>query len=129
MDSKAVAEGIDRAHKEISVLQYNDENSLSCTIHLAFYFAKEYYTMIREMPGGKGFADICFIPRKLHLDKPAVIIELKWDKKASGAIAQIKNRQYVDAVKEYKGNLLLVGINYDKKTKEHTCVIEKLQPV
>ena len=85
--------------------------------------------MIREMPGGKGFADICFIPRKLHLDKPAVIIELKWDKKASGAIAQIKNRQYVDAVKEYKGNLLLVGINYDKKTKEHTCVIEKLQPV
>lgn len=63
MDEKAVAEGIDKAHKEISILQYNDENSLSCTINLAFYFAREYYTIIRELPLGKGYADICFIPR------------------------------------------------------------------
>ena len=80
MDGKTVAEGIDKAHKEISILQYNDENSLSCTIHLAFYFAREYYTIIRELPTGKGFADICFIPRKIHADKPAAVIELKWDK-------------------------------------------------
>ena len=58
-----------KAHEEISILQYNDENSLSCTIQLAFYFAREYYTMIREMPAGKGFADICMIPRKKHSDK------------------------------------------------------------
>lgn len=127
MDSNAVAEGIDRAHKEISILQYNDENSLSCTIHLAFYFAREYYTIIRELPGGKGFADICFVPRTLHMDKPAMIIELKWDQGAIGAIAQIKDRHYVDALKEYRGNLLLVGINYDRKTKKHTCIIEKMQ--
>ena len=126
MDSQAVVEGIDRAHKEISVLEYNDENSLSCTINLAFYFAREYYTIIREMPGGKGFADICLIPRKMHMDKPAVVIELKWDKDAAGAIAQIKDKNYVDALKDYEGNLLLAGISYDKKSKTHTCIIEKV---
>lgn len=81
------------------------------------------------MPGGKGFADICFIPRKLYADKPAVIIELKWDKNASGAIAQVKDKHYMEALKEYRGNILLAGINYDRKTKMHTCKIEKLQKV
>lgn len=127
MDSQAVAEGIDRAHREISILEYNDENSLSCTVNLAFYFAREYYTIIRELPSGKGFADICLIPRKLHMDKPAAVIELKWDKDAAGAIAQIKDKNYVDALRDYEGNLILAGISYDKKTKAHTCVIEKVQ--
>lgn len=126
LDGDAVARGIDKAHKEISILQYNDENSLSCTVHLAFYFAREYYTIVRELPTGKGYADICFIPRKLYADKPAVVIELKWEKSAEGAIAQIKNKEYVEALKDYHGNLLLAGIKYDKKEKEHTCVIEQL---
>ena len=126
IDEKAVAEGIDKAHREISILKYNDENSLSCTINLAFYFAREYYTIVRELPSGKGFADICFIPRKIHSEKPAVIIELKWDKDAKGAIEQIKERHYVEILKEYKGNLLLAGINYDKKSKKHECVIEEI---
>ncbi len=125
-DASAVAEGIDRAHDEISVLQYNNENALSCTINLAFYFAREYYTVIRELPTGKGFADICLIPRKAHADKPAAILELKWDKTAEGAIAQIKNKRYVDALKDYRGNLLLAGINYDKETRKHSCVIERV---
>ena len=129
MDEDAVARGIERAHQEISALEYNDENSLSCTISLAFYFAREYYTVIRELPTGKGFADICFIPRKMYADKPAVVVELKWDKSARGALEQIKDREYVEALKEYKGNLLLAGINYDRKTKTHTCVIEKFQKV
>lgn len=124
LDAEAVAKGIDQAHDEISILQYNDENSLSCTINLAFYYAREYYTIIRELPTGKGFADICLIPRQLHADKPAAIIELKRDKDAQGAIDQIKRKEYVNALKDYKGNLLLVGINYDKD-KNHTCVIEK----
>ena len=126
MDADAVAAGIDKAHEKISILQYNNENALSCTINLAFYFAREYYTIIRELPTGKGFADICMIPRKIHADKPAVIIELKWDKSASGAIAQIKEKKYIDALSEYQGNLLLAGINYDKKIKKHTCLIEKV---
>ncbi len=126
MDAEAVAEGIDRAHEEISILKYNDENSLSCTINLAFYFAREYYTIVRELPTGKGFADICLIPRQLHADKPAVIIELKKDQNAEGAIAQIKKKNYVKALESYKGNLLLAGINYSKD-KKHSCVIEKVK--
>ena len=129
MDADAVAAGVEKAHEEISILQYNDENSLSCTINLAFYFAREYYTIVRELPTGKGFADICFIPRKIHADKPAVVLELKWDKNAKGAISQIKEKDYVDALKDYHGNLLLAGINYDKKTKKHSCIIEKMEKV
>lgn len=125
MDAEKVAKGIEQAHKEISILTYNDENSLSCTVNLAFYFAKEYYTIIRELPRGRGFADICFIPRKIYMDKPAVVIELKWDKSAEGAIQKIKDKQYIDALKDYYGNLLLAGIDYDKKTKQHSCIIEK----
>ena len=126
MDADTVAKGIDQAHDEISILQYNDENSLSCVIGLAFYYAREYYTIIREMPTGKGFADIFFLPRPMHMDKPAAVIELKKDKNAQGAIEQIKQKNYVKALEDYKGNLLLVGINYDAE-KKHSCVIEKWQ--
>ena len=126
-DAEAVASGIEKAHEEISILQYNDENSLSCTINLAFYFAREYYTIVRELPTGKGFADVCMIPRKKHLDKPAVVIELKWDKSVSGALEQIKEKHYVNALKDYQGNILLVGINYNKTTKKHECAIEDIE--
>ena len=126
-DEKTVAEGIERAHEEISILSYHDENSLSCTIMLAFYCAREYYHIVRELPTGKGFADICMIPRKKYAQKPAVVIELKWDKSAQGAIWQIKEKNYPAALEEYHGNLLLAGINYNKKNKIHTCQIEKMQ--
>ena len=66
-------------------------------------------------------------PKTMHLDKPAIVIELKWDKSAVGAIEQIKEKQYRNALKDYQGNLLLVGINYNKKTKKHECVIEAMQ--
>ena len=76
------------------------------------------------MPSGKGYADIVFLPRK-QSDKPAMVVELKYDKSAKGAIAQIKEKQYMEALAEYKGNLLLVGINYDKEKKKHSCIIEE----
>jgi len=63
------------------------------------------------------------LPRRLS-DKPAMIVELKWDQSARGTISQIKNRQYVKGLEEYKGKLLLIGINYDRKTKTHDCMIE-----
>ena len=126
LNEHEVARGIDRAHQEVSILQYNDENALSYTINLAFYAARDYYTVIRELPAGKGFADIGMIPRKLHADKPAVIIELKWDKSVKGAISQIKDKQYFAALEEYKGNLILAGINYDRVKKIHSCEIEKV---
>lgn len=127
MDEETVAKGIEAAHQEMSILQYNDENALSYTVGLAFYYAREFYTIIRELPTGKGFADICFIPRKKSLDKPAVLIELKWDKDADTAIRQIREKNYPSALQEYSGELLLVGINYDKRTKKHECIIEKFQ--
>ena len=81
--------------------------------------------MHRELAGGKGFADIVFIPRKKFPDKPAMVVELKWNKSAEGAISQIKNKEYCASLEKYKGDLLMVGINYNKKTREHTCIIEE----
>lgn len=122
-----VGKCLDDIHSEsTSILSYNNENSLSCVITLAYYSARKDYTLIREFPAGKGFADIVFLPRTAS-DKLAMIIELKWDKNAKGAVDQVKNKQYVNALTEYSGNLLLVGINYDKKTKTHTCMIEKFE--
>lgn len=118
-----VAKAVEEAHFESSYLQYNDENALSYTISLAFYVACNYYTVIRELPAGKGRADIVYLPRKQHADKPALLVELKWNQTAESAIAQIRERHYPKALEDYKGNLLLVGISYDKKKKKHTCRI------
>lgn len=124
-DEATVAEYIDAVHSDnTSILSYNDENSLSCVITLAYFSAGKDYMLVREMPAGKGFADIVFLPRR-NADKPAMIIELKWDKSADGAVEQIKNKKYINALKDYDGEVLLVGINYDKATKKHSCVIEK----
>ena len=92
------------------------------TIYLAYIMARNDYTMVREFPSGKEFADVVFIPR---YDKPAMIIELKYDKDADTAIKQIKEKKYFFGLEKYLDNLLLVGINYDKEIKKHTCVIEK----
>lgn len=125
METEAVARGVDAVHSSAtSILSYHDENSLSCVITLAYYSAKKDYILIRELPAGKGFADMVFLPRK-HCNKPAFIVELKWDKSARGAVAQIKEREYMQALKGYCGELLLVGINYDKKSKTHRCEIER----
>ena len=126
LENKVVAEKIQAAHFETSILKYNDENALACVLSLAYYSARAYYTEIRELPSGKGFADIVYLPRKEHLDRPAMIIELKWDKSADSAIRQIKERNYPLVLNGYCENLLMVGINYDTKTKIHECIIEKL---
>ena len=124
---KQVAEAVRQAHFETSYIQYNDENALSYTISLALYAARNFYTIHREYVSGKGFADLVFLPRKKFQEKPALVIELKWNKSAEGAIAQIKRREYCRSLEEYQGNLLLVGVNYDIRTKEHECVIEKVE--
>lgn len=127
MRSEVVAEGIQKVHEEnTSILAYNDENALSCVLSLALYSASNYYTIVRELPTGKGYADLVFIPRKQFADKPAMIVELKWDETIQSAISQIKEKNYLSALEAYQGNLLLVGINYDKKTKMHECQIEQI---
>jgi ribosomal protein S8 len=126
-EADEVAQYISQTHMEnTSILQYNDENSLSCVITLAYYNAINDYTIVREFPAGLGFADIVYIPKR-NSDKPAMVVELKYNKKAKTAIEQIKAKQYPTSLSQYKGNLLLVGINYDKETKEHTCVIEEYE--
>lgn len=125
--TQQVVEGIELAHYETSHLTYNDENALSYTISLALYTARNYYTIYRELPSGKGFADMVYIPRKICADKPALVVELKWDKTAEGAIDQIKRKEYCKSLEEYQGNVLLVGINYDKDTRMHQCIIEEYE--
>lgn len=123
-DEKIVAEYIEVAHQaNTSIIQYNDENSLACVLSLAYYSARKSYILQREMPSGKGYADIVFLPRPYNT-QPALVIELKWDKTAYSAIEQIKERKYPSALTDYAGEILLVGINYDVKSKEHTCQIE-----
>ena len=125
-DSEAVARGIDAVHDEqTSILSYNNENSLACVLSIAYYYANNNYIMHRELPTGKGFADLVLIPRK-EVDSPAIVLELKYNKDADSAIEQIKRRQYPAKIAQYANNLLLVGINYDKKTKLHECVIDRL---
>ena len=123
-DEEKVAQGIDKVHEaNTSILNYNDENALSCVISLAYYNAINEYIIIREFPTGKGYADMVFLPRK-GSDKPAMVVELKWNQSGQGAIEQIKEKKYGKGLQEYSGKLLLVGINYDKKNKKHSCIIE-----
>ena len=124
MDSDAVAKALDRSHELVtSNLSYNNEQSLQSAIIFAYYYASSDYTIIKEMDTGKGYADVVMIP--LSPSKPALVIELKKDQNDGKAIRQIREKHYFSGLELYKGNTLLVGINYDSKTKEHKCVIEK----
>lgn len=124
-DEEAVATGAEAAHDEnTSILSYNNENSLACVLSIAYYYAKNDYVMHRELATGKGFADIVLVPRK-NVDSPALVIELKCDESADAAIDQIKRKHYPAKLEEYAGNLLLVGISYDRKAKQHSCRIER----
>jgi hypothetical protein len=132
-DNETVAALIEKAHEEVAILQYNNEAALSYTLGLALYYAKSYYNIIRELPSGKGFIDIAYIPRKAHADKPAMIVELKYDKTLPGALNQIKEKNYSAALKDFVGSqanlgsMLLVAINYDKVAKQHECSIETME--
>ncbi|MCD8083661.1 MAG: ATP-binding protein [Clostridiales bacterium] len=123
-DCEKVAAALEKTHESVaSVLEYNNEASLSAAIVLAYYTARRYYEIVHELPTGKGFADLAFLPRR-NTNFPALIVELKYDKNADTAIQQIKERRYDGKLKEYFGDLIMVGINYDKDTKKHTCLIE-----
>ena len=128
MDVEVVAEEIEQIHMEYaSSIQYNNENSLSSVLTIAYLSAMQYYFKpIREFPTGRGFADFIFVPKPEYIeDYPALLVELKWNKDAKTALQQIKDKKYPQSVSQYTGELLLVAINYDKKTKEHQCIIEK----
>ena len=126
-DEEAVARGVDAAHDEhTSILSYNNENSLACVLSLAYYYARNDYFVHRELASGKGFADLVMIPRR-NVSGPAIILELKYNQDADTAISQILRKQYPVKVADYTGEMLLVGINYDKKEKTHQCRITRIQ--
>ena len=124
-NEQAVALAIDQAHDEhTSILAYNDENSLACVLTVAYIWARNEYVIHREYATGKGYADLVMIPLR-NVAKPALVIELKFNHTADTAIDQIKRKEYPTKMAEYSGDILLVGVNYDKETKLHTCKIER----
>lgn len=129
MDEQAVAAGIERIHTEYaSTIEYNNENSLSSVLTIAYLSSMQFYFKpIRELPTGRGFADFVYIPKPEYREEyPALVVELKWNKSADTALNQLRNRNYTQSLEQYGGNILLVGINYDKKSKAHTCRIEMI---
>lgn len=128
MNEEAVASQIEKIHGEEAPLYYNNEQALRSVIKRAYFSYEDEFVMFEELPSGSGYADIVYLPKKDSL-MPALIIELKWNKSAQGAIDQIKNRRYPDAIKKYGGEILLVGINYNKEApankRKHECIIEK----
>ena len=128
MNGNAVAKEIEKIHREYtSVIQYHNENSLSCVLTIAYLSSIQYYFKpIRELPTGRGFSDFVFLPKpEYRYDFPALVVELKWNKNAKTALDQIKRQHYPASIASYTGDILLVGVNYDKKTKVHECRIEK----
>lgn len=128
MDQETVAEEIEKIHTEYaSAIQYNNENSLSSVLTIAYLSTLQYYFKpIREMPTGRGFADFVFVPKPEYAgDYPALLVELKWNQNAETALKQIREKKYPLSLEQYAGDILLIGISYDKKEKSHRCVIEK----
>ena len=127
-DAEYVSNCLQSVHQQLSsIMSFNLENDLCITVNNALTAASQYYYQPkRELPSGIGFADLVYIPKKEYIGMvPALVIELKWNKSAQTAIDQIKEKDYCDSIKEYTGNILLVGINYDKDSKKHTCLIEE----
>ena len=127
-DSETVATLLSKIHEDkVTALEYNNESALRYVVLMAYLATeRDYLAPLNEFPTGKGFADIVYLPMSANAkDKPALIIELKKDASAKIALEQIKERNYVSRVKEYTDNILLIGINYDSKTKQHSCEIKE----
>ena len=127
-DSETVATLLSKIHEDkVPALEYNNESALRYVVLMAYLATeRDYMAPLNEFPTGKGFADIVYLPMSANAkDKPAIIIELKKDASAKIALEQIKERDYVSRVKEYTDNILLIGINYDSKTKQHSCEIKE----
>ncbi|MFR9073535.1 MAG: AAA family ATPase [Blautia sp.] len=130
LDTETVADEIEKIHSSYtSVITYHDENSLSSVLTIAYLSSMKYYFKpIRELPTGRGFADFVFLPKPEYIQQyPAMVVELKWNKSAQTALNQIADKKYPESLRQYTGEVLLVGINYDKKSKKHECGIESYE--
>ena len=130
MDEETVSAVIEKIHMQYtSAIRYNDENSLSSVLTIAYLSSMKYYfTPIREFPAGRGFADFVYLPKPEYINiYPALLIELKWNKNVQTALEQIKKNLYPESLLSYTGDVFIVGITYDKKDKTHKCKIEKYE--
>lgn len=126
MDEQAVARAIEYVHNhKVAPNFYNNEQALRSVVRMAYLTAIDDYQDIQELPTGKGYADIIYLPRP-HSSYPVMVIELKWNESAKTAIDQILDRDYPEMLKSFSGNIILVGINYDKDSKKHSCMIHKI---
>ena len=132
IDEEKVAELVENAHNQAGNKTYNDEAALSYGIQLAYYAARKYYTTILELDTGKGYADVVYLPAPQYPEKPALLIELKYGHSVDIAMDQVRRQKYLDRFEHYKGNILVIGINYDRELsadhpefKHHSCKIEK----
>ena len=124
-DTETMAQLLREAHSIYTpVLKYNDENSLACVITIVYLSALDDYVVSREEKSGEGFADFIFYPE--NKSDTSFIIELKVNKSADVAVQQIKDRNYLQRLKNYTGEKLAIGIAYNSKTKEHEIKIEEL---
>ena len=122
-----IARAFDDYHFEASsILEFNDENSMRCAIILAYYAAKPFYNIFHELPTGKGFADIVFVPLP-NSQRPAIVVELKYDQSADTAISQIKRKNYPASLKGFSKRIILCGINYNKSTSKHEVEMEVIE--
>ena len=128
-DAQAVAAGVELAHCDAaSIVAYNCEEDLACTLRLAFYSAMRRWRLVREAPAGKGYADMLLVPLASSGSIPGVVVELKWGHSPAEALAQIRERGYASAFcgTASESNILLCAVTYDPKTKRHECAIERL---
>ena len=122
---------VEDAHMRAGNLTYNNsEAALSYAVRLAYFNAEQYYTLIPEMQAGRGYTDLAYIPSPKYPDKPAILVELNWNKDAETAMTQILDRRYPDSLEKYRGNIILVAIDYNKEVtsgsrgyKHHSCRI------
>jgi hypothetical protein len=125
MDSEAVAAAIEQAHQAgCAPLFYNNEQALRSVIRFAYISCVDEFLRVEELPSGRGYADVVYLPKK-DSAMPIMLVELKWNRTAEGAIAQIRDRNYPQVLEGFGSEILLVGVNYDEKTKKHSCQIEK----
>ena len=128
-DTEAVARGVEQAHADVaSIIAYNHEEDLACTLRLAFYSAMRRWKLVREAPAGKGYADLLMVPLASSGAIPGVVVELKWEHSPAEALAQMRERNYAAAFRgtAAQDNVLLCAITYDPKAKRHSCAIERL---
>jgi len=123
-NQEAVAAQVQKIHdSEYAPTFYNYEQSLRYVIKLAYLTCVDQYAKVEELPSGHGIADVVFLPRRSSF-LPALVIELKWNRSAGGAIRQIREKGYQDILADYGGEVVLAGLSYDNNTKQHSCRIE-----